>query len=178
MMKNWFLMMVCCFAVSCKPAYLLSSATTTYYGLPVFRGGVAYHSATPRSMTPAEADKRSKAWAKQMRHVLALEEQVPILKKSDLLFWGKLPARQVKADGKQIRFEQVSFLLTIDNRTDSTHIWVTNVELHKKHDWVPIEKINLSTYPQPWLTMWTTDIDAAMSELIVSIQETVRKKTS
>ena len=171
-----YLLWVVVLLTGCAGSRTVSSVPTGTYAnvLPTKNGLVFYRTtASKPGVTPAIADSRARAWFQSSGRALNVIEQNPITYKSDIVYLANLPGRRFPADlaNDEAFIPALRFWVTVDNRGDSTKIFATNFEVRdKKGNYEPLEKQEYDAQPQqPWVTMWLSDVDAAVSEMIVSL---------
>ena len=87
-----------------------------------------------------------------------------------------LPARQLPdTKGDPITLPPLRFFLTVNNQSDSSKVWITNFEtVSTSGRWQSLEKCGLSGDKQIQ-TMWLSDIDAMVTELLDSLSRYLSK---
>ena len=162
--------------VSTRP--LPSTPNGNYAGvLPTRDGLIGYRAAFHYTgVSAVMADVRTKSWFNSAGRVLSMEEQNPISKKTDLVYIANLPARRLPdSTGRMANVPALRFWVTIDNIGDSTHVFVTNFEVtDRKGSFQALEK-QPYTARQTWVTMWLTDVDAAVEEMMASLTTYLNK---
>jgi hypothetical protein len=142
--------------------------------LPTKNNLVFYRTTVSRRGIPSGmADSRTRAWFQTAGRALNAMEQKPIRYKTDLVYLATLPGRRFAADlaNDEVFIPALRFWVTVDNRGDSTRVFTTNYEvLDKTRQYQPLEKQGYDAPPkQLWVSMWLADVDAAVSEMILSL---------
>lgn len=141
--------------------------------LPTHRGLIIYRSAVVRpTITSAVADERTKAWTRSMGRVLSLREQNSIRQRTDLVYLASLPTRRMpNGAGDLATLPPLRFFVTIDNKGDSSRVWVTNFEMtDQQGEWQMLERQRHTLkQDRQWTALWMADLDAAITEMTNSL---------
>ncbi|WP_338867929.1 hypothetical protein WBJ53_16160 [Spirosoma sp. SC4-14] len=171
-MKKLFAFLLC--LAGCTPKTTpVSNASLTI--LPIRQGQVSYTKTFNRfSISPAEANARTQQWIATHYTLLDLHPALHTPEKPDLIYSGNIAGRRFyDRRGERIIYPPINFQLAVVNQPDSSKIWVTNLEVYDKTQWIPLNQGQFSN--TPFAELWLSDVDATLQDVMIALRQRLER---